>query len=110
MNVASLNSAVTPATVKAANADFFASDLSITKEGLSEVIVTISVDTAVAIEVTLDGTNYDTINSGQALVADSIYAFSFILLKADAFNIRTPTTGGCTVNICRVQELPVEYS
>lgn len=109
MDVTTLNAEVTPGTTKAQNVDFFDSDLNIVKDGINDVVVFISLDTSVKIEVTLDGTNYDTINEDLSLTADSLYEFGFKLKKADAFNIRTPTVGGCDVNICRVIEEPVEY-
>jgi len=102
MTITSLNVVLTGS--QAVNAAWSApAGVSITKE-ISDVVITLSVDSKVVIEFTYDGTNYYTINEGDKIEADSIYIIEVKLLQADVFNIRTPTVGGCNINICRVQE------
>lgn len=96
---------------KAQNAEWFASDLEPFARSIraTKFRVTIVEDTGVVIECTLDsGSNWFTINSGNALTADSMFSFDILLRVTDTFNIRTPTAGGTTVVVCRVDEVVAE--
>jgi len=59
--------------------------------------IAISVQDAI-IEITLDGTNFDALNSGVALTQGNVFTFDIFVKNGDKFNIRTPTGGGTTVD------------
>lgn len=95
--------------VKAANAEFFGTDL-LPSTGRGDdpraFRITIAVSVAAIIEWTPDsGTTWLSLNQNITLVAESTYAFDVMLRSADQFNMRTPTVGGATVRACRVDEV-----
>ena len=42
------------------------------------------------------------------MVADSLYIFDVPTRFGDTFNMRTSTSGGCTVRVCRISEVGME--
>lgn len=98
-------------TVKGVNEKFFDQDLTINKDGIAKTLLTISTDSTIAIEVTFDGTNFIKLTNPIIYIANSLYLIKDIhLLKTDKFNMRTPTSGGCKIKVCRIQEFPPVYS
>jgi len=92
---------------KAQNEEWFATDIIPTKS--AKFRTTVSVDAAVTIQVTLDsGTTWNTLNSNVALIADNLYIFDIGVRTNDKFNIRIPTAGGATINVCRIDEVSGE--
>ena len=87
-------------TAIAASTKWFASNLII---NIAERLrVTIVENTGVLINITRDGTNWTSLNSNQPLIASSEYAFDISVRAGDLFNISTPTVGGTTILVCRV--------
>jgi len=93
--------------VKTQNEEWFATDLVPTKN--SKFRTTISLNVSVKIQVTLDsGTTWVTLNSDVALTANSLYVFDVAVRVKDNFNMRIPTAGGATVELCRIDEISGE--
>lgn len=93
---------------KAVNDEWFATDLDPGERATraSKFKVTIAVDAAVIIETTNDsGTNWCALNAGVALAVNNLYTFDVAVRNGDKFNMKTSTTGGCTILICRVDEV-----
>ena len=89
---------------EAQNAEWFATDLLPTMNGVFRL--EISVSAAVVIEITFDsGTNFTALNSNVALGADQLNIFDVCIRVGDTFNIRIPTAGGATVDIGRVYQV-----
>ena len=65
--------------------------------------------TAPIVEVTYDsGTTWHQLNSGAAIPINRLFSFDLSgLNNGDLVNFRTPTSGGTTLNIFRVDSLPV---
>lgn len=99
-------------TVKAQNAEFFATDVAPTLTSTTRAAslrLLIALSAAVKIEITLDsGTTWQSINANAAVVAESLYKFDIPIRNGDLFNIRVPDVGGATVRVCRVDESAVE--
>ena len=92
---------------KTQNAGWLANDIVPTKD--SKIRMTVCLDTTVKIEVTLDGgTKFVSLNENNSLVADSLFMFDIGVRVGDKFNIRTPTVGGATIVICRLDEVSGE--
>ena len=93
--------------VKTANAEWFAADLTADIESDISIIfeIHVSVSAAVVVEVTFDsGSNWTALNDGTAIGADKLRIFDIKLRSTDNFNMRTPTSGGATVDICTVDQ------
>ncbi len=96
---------------KAQNAEFFAADLLpfVLAQYAAKNKISISVSAAVVIEITLDsGSNWTALNAGVAIGVDQLFTFDVAIRNGDTFNMRTPTGGGATVDICRVDEVTSE--
>ena len=98
---------------KAQNAEWFAADLSpetlSSDQEASKFRVSVALSSAVDVQFTLDsGTTWLKLNSGNTLVADSLYIFDVPTRFGDTFNMRTSTSGGCTVRVCRISEVGME--
>ena len=98
---------------KAQNAEWFAADLSpetlSSDQEASKFRISVAVSAAVDVQITLDsGTTWLKLNSGNTLVADSLYIFDVPTRFGDTFNMRTSTSGGCTVRVCRISEVGME--
>ena len=98
---------------KAQNAEWFSSDLSpetlSSDQEASKFRISVAVSAAVDVQITLDsGTTWLKLNSGNTLVADSLYIFDVPTRFGDTFNMRTSTSGGCTVRVCRISEVGME--
>ena len=92
---------------KTQNEEWLANDIKPTKN--AKFRTTVSVDAAVTIQVTLDsGTTWNTLNNNIALVANNLYLFDIGVRLKDQFNIRIPTAGGATINVCRIDEVSGE--
>lgn len=92
---------------KAQNAEWLANDLIPTKD--AKIRITLSLDAAVVIEVTVDsGTNWLGLNNNGALTVDGLFVFDVPVRIKDKFNIRIPTAGGATINLCRIDEISGE--
>lgn len=108
MGINTLNT--TASGTKIADEDWLAEDVAIKKD-IADISILVSVDTAVLLEITLDGDNYETLNNGVAINPDRLYEFNIPdVFDTDTFNIRTPTVGGCTINTCRIVEKPVNIA
>jgi len=93
--------------VKAQNAEWFATDLSPIK--IAKFRISMSLDAAVKIQITVDsGTTWVTLNSDVTLTANSLYVFDVSVRVNDNFNMRIPTAGGATIQLCRVDEISGE--
>lgn len=92
--------------VKTQNTAWFASDIAI--DDTSKIRLNLALSLAVVVEITKDGTNWVTINSGNALGVDDESVFSIPVRNGDSFNIRTPTAGGVTVRYCRLDQIKDE--
>lgn len=93
--------------VKAANAEWFAADLTANIETDIAIVfeIQVSVSVAVVVEVTFDsGSNWTALNNGTAIGADKLHTFDVKLRSTDTFNMRTPTAGGATVDVCTVDQ------
>ena len=95
--------------VKAQNAEWFASDIATGADQTlysSKYRIFVSINAAKVVEVTVDsGTTWVSVNGGVALVAGACYTFDIPTRSGDTFNMRIPTSGGATVNVCRVDEI-----
>jgi len=92
---------------KTQNEEWFSTDLSPTKIG--KFRTTMCLDVAVKIQATVDsGTTWVTLNSDIALAANSLHLFDVSVRVNDNFNIRIPTAGGATIQLCRVDEIAGE--
>ena len=97
-----------PTGAKAQNVDWITDATPIREDGI--LLINVSVDDAVVIETTLDGTNYETMNDGAALVANARYRWEIDVDNTMTFNIRTPTAGGTTIRKCLIKESPVVHT
>lgn len=89
----------------AVSTKWFASDIVI---NITERLrVTIVENTGVLINITRDGTHWTSLNSNQPLIASSEYAFDISVRAGDLFNISTPTVGGTTILVCRVDGVSI---
>ena len=85
----------------AQDAEWLASDYEATDVG--KLRFNIAVDSAVIVEYTLNsGTDWVTINEGDALVADASYGFSIYIRAGDLVNFKSPSAGTTTVIIGRL--------
>ena len=92
---------------QAQNVEWLANDIIPTKD--AKIRITLSLDTTVKVEVTLDsGGKFVTLNEDTALVADALYMFDIGVRVGDQFNVRIPTAGGATIVICRLDEVSGE--
>jgi len=97
-----------PTGTKAQNVDWITDATPIREDG--ELIINLSTETAVVIETTLDGTNYETMNEGNPLVAKSRYRWEIDVDNTMTFNIRTPDAAGTTIRKCIIKETPVVHT
>ena len=97
-----------PTGAKTQNTDWITDATPIREDG--ELIINISTETAVVIETTLDGTNYETMNEGVALVAKARYRWAIDVDNTMTFNIRTPDAAGTTIRKCLIKETPVVHT
>ena len=97
-----------PTGPKAQNVDWITDATPIREDG--KLIIQVSITTAQIIQVTLDGTNYDALNEGTALVANSLYRFEIDVDNTMTFNIRTPDAAGATIGKCLIKETPVVHT
>ena len=89
------------------NEEWFSTDLSPTKIG--KFRTSMCLDVAVKIQVTVDsGTTWLTLNSDTTLTANSLFIFDVSIRLNDNFNIRIPTAGGATIQLCRIDEISGE--
>jgi len=96
---------------KTQNTEWFATDLSpvVLAPKTAKFRITVSCSATVIVEITLDsGSNWTALNSGTAIGADEIFLFDVPVRNGDTFNMRTPTAGGCTVDICRIETVTGE--
>ena len=92
---------------KVKDEEWFSKDVIPTKDAKAKI--TLSLDTAVKIEVTIDGGDtWLILNSDVALIANSLFNFDVALRVNDKFNMRIPTAGGATINLCRIDEVSGE--
>ena len=97
-----------PTGAKAQNVDWI-TDATPLQEA-STIIVQVSISSAVKLQVTLDGTNYDYLNEGTALVADSMYRFEIDVDDTMTFNINTDDAAGTTIRYCSIKESPAVFT
>ena len=96
---------------KAQNAEFFAADITpdIEPDITVGFLISFSFSAAVTLEQTIDsGSNWSKVhdvNGTSSFNADETYAAIVFVRSVDTFNLRIPTAGGATVDICRVQEI-----
>lgn len=96
---------------KAQNAEFFGTDLAPDIESDISVgfLITFSFSAAVTLEHTIDsGSNWSAVhdvNGTSSFSADETYTAIIFVRSSDTFNLRIPTAGGATVDICRVDEI-----
>lgn len=76
----------------------------------SQLIILVAINSAVKIQVTLDGDNYDYLNGGNALVADTLYRFIIDVDNTMTFNINTDDASGTTITQCLIKECPVIFT
>ena len=98
---------------KAQNAEWFAADLSpetlSSDQEASKFRVSVAASSAVDVQFTLDsGTTWLKLNSGNSVVAEALYIWDIPVRFGDTFNMRTSTSGGCTVRVCRISEVGME--
>lgn len=97
---------------KLINAEFLAADIvpDVDVEKATTLRVTMAFTvTAPIVEVTYNsGTDWIALNGGAPIPISQLFAFDLPGLdKDDLVNFRTPTTGGTTLKIFRVDALPV---
>jgi len=97
-----------PTGTKAQDTDWIADATPIREDG--ELIIQVSITSAVKLEATLDGTNYDYINNGDALVANTLYRFKIDVDNTMTFNIRTDDAAGVTIGKCLIKEVPAVHT
>jgi hypothetical protein len=98
-----------PTGAKTQNTDWITDATPITEAGT--LILQISLETAVVVEITLDGTNYELINTdGAALTAKVLHRFEIDVDNTMTFNIRTPDAAGVTIRKVLIKEIPVAYA
>ena len=105
MNV---RSSIAAGTAKAQNAAFFSTALSPIGADVTptKFRITISLSAAVVVQVTLDNaTTWSALFEGNVLQASCTYGFDVPLRGGDLFNMRIPTSGGATIQICRIDEV-----
>ena len=94
---------------KAQNTEWFSTDISQSVKGAASYRIQVSITPSVVIDVTLDsGSTWTHLNSGDVLKDSAIYIFVVSTREGDLFNMRTPTVGGTTVQICRIDESAAE--
>lgn len=96
---------------KAQNAEFFSSDLlpqSTDTTHATKFKITIAVaEAAKTLEVSVDsGTTWSKLNNAVALVQLAVQTIEMAIRPGDLFQLRCPEVGGCTLNLCRVDEQP----
>lgn len=103
-----------PSGAKAADTEWLSEDIDYSGENSfppsrrGRVKIHLAVSAAVDIEITRDsGTSWEKLTSA-ALTAELNTEFYIQLAKTDKFNLRTPTTGGCTIRHCFIDLLPDE--
>ncbi len=109
--MAGVNAIGSATGVKAQNAEWFATDLSpvVIAPKVAKFRIIVSCSAAVVVDVTLDsGSNWTALNSGKVVGIDQLFTFDVPVRNGDTFNMRTPTAGGCTVDICRVDTVTGE--
>lgn len=96
-----LRASATPGAF-AQNAPFFSPSFTppIRADQQSNLILQLELQSSVIIEVTLDGTNWTSINSGVAVPAFS--QFDIFASSTDQVNVRTPDGAGVTVTSARL--------
>jgi len=97
-----------PTGAKAQNVDWI-TDATPLQEA-STLIIQVAISSSVILEVTLDGTTYDSINEGTALTADTLYRFEIDVDDTMTFNIRTADAAGVTITQCLIKESPVVFT
>ena len=98
-----------PTGVKAQNVDWITD--AVTLQEASALIIQASLETAVVVEITLDGTNYETVNTdGGAIFAKNLHRFKIDIDPSMTFNIRTPDAAGVTIRKCLIKENPVVFT
>jgi len=96
---------------KAQNAEFFGTDLTANIESDISVgfLITFSFSAAVTLQWTKDsGSNWSVVhdvNGTSSFNADETYTAIVFVRSTDTFNLRIPTAGGATVDICDIQEI-----
>ena len=101
---------ITAGTSKAASVEYFTTALSqvplnvTPQQDPTSFRVHISIVTSSVVEYTIDnGTTWNQLNSGTALIANAGYAFFIPINDGDLFNIRNVTTS--IVNVCKVVDV-----
>ena len=97
-----------PTGTKAQNVDWIADKTPIREDGT--ILISVSLETSVIVETTLDGTNYETMNDGNALTAKARYRWEIDVDNTMTFNIRTPDAAGVTIRKCLIKESPVVHT
>lgn len=84
----------TGAGVKAINEDWFSTPITqpnIPTGMVLPIDILFSIDTNAKVEITVNGTDYQRLNSDQNIPAKSASLFGFLLDNNSQFNIRSPT-------------------
>jgi len=97
-----------PTGAKAQNVDWI-TDATPVQEA-SALLISVSLETSVIVETTLDGTDYETMNDGDPLVAKARYRWEIDIDPNMTFNIRTPDAAGTTIRKCLIKESPVVFT
>lgn len=97
-----------PTGAKSQNTDWITDATPVNEAGF--LIIQVAINSAVKLQVTLDGTNYDYLNGGDALVADTLYRFQIDVDNTMTFNMNTDDASGTTITSCLIKEYPVILS
>lgn len=87
----------------AAEASWFATNISITESGIMRITVQVSVTGNLRMAITRSGTTIALkLNENTALIASALYTFDVPVKALDAMNLRYSVTTG-TIDYCEVQ-------
>lgn len=95
-------------TAIAQNTSFFTNGLtpSVVGPAVIKFRITMAVSTTGCIlNCTIDNSHYELLNSGVALTQNAEYVWDIELRSGDTFNLQASNASGCTIILCRIDEI-----
>jgi hypothetical protein len=94
---------------KAQNEKWLNQDLNYITNQAGKLRITIAMNMAIKVEVTLDGgSNWLFLNSDTTIPANSLFIFDVPVRLGDKFNLRTQNPAGVNVIVCRIDQVITE--